>query len=236
MMRFDRFFINPFDDDAYGLDKLAAFTTDHLGRMIAQNNGAQFNTRINATTVAFTALENCVNDDGVKLGLRKARVLLKDTFRENLPKQIGYIEAAIVSFFKDQSSEVLLECFPEGITVFTRCRDDAVNNHLNQLVTALTARSTPNGPMPANTLSDAGGLQSTWLAVYGASETSSANKTATEVEKRAARKALTDELFLNLLFLASLFPGQPEKAADFMRQSLLKNPDSPEEPENGGQP
>lgn len=232
MLRFDRFFINPFDDDGISFDELSAYTTDHLGRLIAQNSGAQFNARINATTVAFTALENCANDDGVKLGLRKARVMLKDQFRTSLPEQLGYIEGAIKSFFKAQAPEVLLECFPEGLTVFSQCRDDAVNNHLARLSSALTARSTPGGgPMPPAALNDANGLLSTWIAIYSASETSSANKAATEAEKRTARKALQLELFRNLLFLASLYPGQPEKAADFMRQSLLENPATPEEPE-----
>ena len=82
--------------------------------------------------------------------------------------------------------------------------------------------------MPPGALGDAGGLLSTWLAVYAASESSSASKAATESEKRAARKALEQKLFLNLLFLASLFPGQPEKTALYTRQSLLRNPDSPE--------
>jgi hypothetical protein len=232
MLRLDRFFINLFDDDDISLDELSAYTTDHLGRMIANNPGALLNTRINATTLAFTALENCANDDGVKLGLRKARVMLKDQFRRSLPEQLGYIQGAIKSFFKAQSPEVLLECFPEGLTVFSQCRDDAVNNHLTELVTALTARSAPTGPMPANALGDAGGLLSTWIAIYSASETSSAHKSSTEVEKRAARKALQLELFLNLLFLAAQFPNQPEKAADFMRQSLLQNPDTPPPPEN----
>lgn len=237
MIRFDRFFINPFDDDSFGIDKLAAYTTDHLGRMIANNAGAQLNTRINATTVAFTALENCVNDDQVKLGLRKARVLLKDTFRENLSKQLGYIEAAIKSHYKAQSDDVLLECFPEGLTAFSQCRDDKLNNHLNTLVTALMARTAPSGTLPPGVLGDASGLLSTWLAIYAASETSSANKTATESEKRTARKALAIELYVNLHFLAGLFPGQPDKAALYMRQSLLQNPDSPEdEPENPAPP
>ena len=228
MLRFDRFFINPFDDDSYGLDKLAAYTTDHLGRMIANNPGAQLDTRINATTVAFTTLENCTNDDGVKLGLRKARVMLKEQFRASLPEQLGYIEAAIRAHYKGGSGDVLLECFPEGLTVFSQCRDDKLNNHLQILVSALEARTVPQGTLPPGALGDAGGLLSTWLAVYAASESSSASKAATESEKRAARKALEQELFLNLLFLASLFPGQPEKAALYTRQSLLRNPDSPE--------
>lgn len=232
MLRFERFFINPFDDDSFGIDKLAAYTTDHLGRMIANNPGAQLNTRINATTVAFTALEGCANDDLTKLGLRKARVMVKDQFRASLPEQVGYIAAAIEAHFKAAAEGHLLECFPQGLTVFSQCRDDAVNNHLMTLINGLSPLTTPLGSMPATALSDASGLHSTWLAIYAASETSSANKTATESEKRTARKALAKELFLNLTFLAGLFPGQPDKAALYMRQSLLENPDTPEEPEN----
>ena len=232
MLRFDRFFINPFDDDSISLAELSAYTTDHLGRMVANNPGALLNGRINATTVAFTTLESCATDDGVKLGLRKARVMIKDQFRTSLSVQLGYIEGAIKSFFKAQSPEVLLECFPEGLTAIAKSRDDGVNNHLMRLVTALTARTVPTGSMPATTLNDASGLLSTWTAIYAASESSSANKTATENEKRAARKNLQFELFTNLLFLAGQFPGETDKATLFMRQSLLENPTrSEEEPE-----
>jgi len=232
MLRFDRFFINPFDDDGISLDELSAYTTDHLGRMIANNLGALLNTRINATTVAFTALELCVDSDQAKLGLRKARVMLKDQYRQSLPGHLEYIEAAIRTTYKTQAAAPVLECFPQGRTVFTTCTDDHLNNHLSTLVTQLTALTTPNGPMPGVPLADASGLLSTWIGLYAASETSTANKTATESEKKTARKALQKELFLNLLFLAQSFPGEDDKAALYTRQSLLEDtPAEEEEPE-----
>ena len=231
MIRFDRFFKNPFDDDGISLDELSTFTIDNLSRMIANNPGAILNARITATTVAFTALEVCTDSDQGKLGLRKARVMLKDQFRQSLPKYLEFIEGAIRGHYKLQSDGPVLECFPGGRTVFTTCVDEHLNNHLSTLVTALTAHSTPNGPMPNGALSDAGGLLSTWLALYGASETSSANKTATEAGKRTARTNLQLELFLNLLFLAQTFPKQPDQAALYMRQSLLEDqPAAEEEP------
>jgi hypothetical protein len=233
MIRFDRFFRNPFDDDGISLDELSAYTTDNLGRMIANNPGAFLNARITATTVAFTALETCVDDDQAKLGLRKARVMLKDQYRTTLPGHLEYIEAAIRATYKGAADAPVLECFPQGRTIFAKCTDDHLNNHLSTLVTQLTALTVPNGPMPNSALGDAGGLQSTWLALYGASESSSANKTATEEGKRTTRTALQLELFRNLLFLALTFPKEPEKAALYMRQSLLEDhPSEEEEPEN----
>lgn len=91
-------------------------------------------------------------------------------------------------------------------------------------------------PLPANVLGDANALLNTLTDIYAASEISSANKTATESEKSTARKALKKELFPTLLFLAAQFPGQPEDAALYMRQTLLENPATPEQPENPGPP
>ena len=221
MINFERFFLNPFDDDGISLDELSNYTIDHLSRMIANNPGALLNARITATTTAFTVLETCVDSDQGKLGLRKARVMLKDQYRKSLPANLEYIEAAIRAHYKTAAAAPVLECFPQGRTVFTTCVDEHLNNHLSTLVNGLTALSVPSGPMPAGALGDASGLLSTWISLYAASETSSANKTATEDGKRTARRALQLELGINLLFLAQNFLRQPEKAALFTRQYLL---------------
>ena len=76
---------NPFDDDGISVDELSAFTTDHLQRLVANNPGALYNTRITATTTAWTVVANCTSGDQTKLGLRKARKMVKDTFRRTLP-------------------------------------------------------------------------------------------------------------------------------------------------------
>ncbi len=228
MIRFDRFFINPFDDDGISLDELSAYTVDNLQRMINNNPGAFLNARINATTVAFTTLESCVDSDQAKLGLRKARVMLKDTFRAGLSKQITKIHAAIVAEY-GAASAVELEAFPYGRKIFQDSTDEHLNNHFNTLVTALTPHVAQMGP---DALADAGGLQSNWTGLYAASTSATGVKNATVEGKKAARKALQHELFLTLLFIASAFPGQPEKAALYMRQSLLEDhPAAEPEPE-----
>ena len=186
--------------------------------MIANNPGALFNGRINATSVALTAVENCTTDDLTKLGLRKARVQAKDTFRTALPEQIAKIHAAVVAKYGVNAPQVT-ECFPQGRVVFGDCRDDKVENHLRALVNGLTPHTADLGPQP---LADAGGLLSTWLAVYAASESSTGAKTSTQEGKRNARLNLQLELFKNVLTLGLNFARQPEKLSLYMRQDLLE--------------
>jgi hypothetical protein len=69
----------------------------------------------------------------------------------------------------------------------------------------------------------AGGLLSTWLAIWGASETAGGAKTATQEQKKTARENLQLELFRNLLHIALNFPRQPEKLPLYMQQSLLED-------------
>ncbi len=218
MIDLHRFFEVPFDETGLGLDRLIAFTTDHLQRLISNNPGALFNGRINATTTALNAVEACTTDDMSKLGLRKARVQVKDTFREVLPEQVAKIFAAVAARYGMSAPEVA-ECFPFGRKIFSDCRDDKVENHLQALINGLTPHTADLGPQP---LADAGGLLSTWLAVYAASESSTGAKTSTQEGKRNARLNLQLELFKNVLTLGLNFARQPEKLSLYMRQDLLE--------------
>lgn len=206
------------------MDELVAFTTDNLQRMVANNLGSLFNARITATTTKLTAVESCLSDDQVKLGLRKGKKLVKDTFRKSLPGNVEKIWAVVVAQYGSSGPEVL-ECFPMGRKVFSDCTDDHVENHLQTLLTAVTAHQ---GDLGAAVVGNAGGLLSSWIAVYNASETSTAAKTTTQEGKKVARENLQLELFFNLLEIAKAFPRQPEKLALYMTQSLLEDPAAPE--------
>lgn len=220
----------PFDDDGISLDELLAFSTDSLQRMIANNPGALFNARITATTTALAVVESCTTDDLTKLGLRKARKMAKDTFRAALPVNIAKIHAAVVAKYGPNAPEVT-EVFPQGRGIFNQCTDDLVENHLQTMLNGVTAHQADLG---APVVGDAAGLLSTWLAIYGASESSTAAKTTTQEGKKAARLALQLELYKNLLTIGLNFPRQPEKLALYMQQSLLEDhPAAPPVPPPG---
>lgn len=217
MRNLSTYFNTPFDDRDISLNELAAYTTDHLERMSANDPGGDLAARIAATSTAMAALDSSFTDDQTKLGLRKARKLAKDNFRKDLPREAGKIVAAAIAFYGDGAPEVL-ELVPQGRTVFSSARDDELENHLDTLVNGVTAHQADLG---APLLTQATDLRDAWLAIYAASEASTGAKTATEEEKRTARRTLQWELYLNVFKLAEMFPRQPEKASLYMQMHLL---------------
>lgn len=233
MITLSRFLNNPFDDPNISMAELMAFSTDHLQRMIANNAGGELTDRITATDAALTLVADCFTDDQTKLGLRKARKQAKDTFRADLPGAVAKIAAAVVAQYGDGSPEVV-ECCPQGRSIFSSCRDDQVQNHLQTLVNGVTAHQADLG---APLVAQATALKDNWMTVYNASEAATGAKTTTQEEKRLARENLQAMLFLNLLKIAQMFPRQPEKLAMYMQQHLLENPQESEpEPEPEPEP
>lgn len=226
MITLNRFLINPFDDPGISLAELLAFSTDHLQRLIANNTGGEFTVRITPTTSALTQVQNCAIDDQTKIGIRKARKQAKDSFREVLPANVAKIMGAVVAHYGPDAPEIA-ECCPEGRTVFSSCRDDQVAQHLQTLVNGVTAHQVDLG---AALVTQATALKTGWTAIYNASETSTGQQTISQEGKKAARENLQLMLFLNLVFIAAMFPRQPEKLGLYMQQSLLEN-DTPSEPE-----
>jgi len=220
MITLSRFLDNPFDDRDISVPELTAFSTDHLHRMIANNDGGTLTTRITATSDALLAVEDGVADDQTKLGLRKARVQLKDDFRKTLPEAMAKVSAAITVKYGVKSA-VETECFPQGRGAFAQMRDDQVTPNLKTLLDGLTAHQTDLG---APLVTEVTNLRNAWISVHKASAEAKGAKTSTQESRAAARETLQLELYLNLLALAAQFPRQPEKLALFMRQALLENP------------
>jgi hypothetical protein len=208
---------NPFDDPAISMAELLAFTSDHLQRMMA-NSLTVLTPRIAATTTALNGVSGTFTDDETKLGLRKARKLAKNHYREALPAAVGKIAVAVEAKFGEGSAE-FVECFPHGRAVFGKCPDDEVANNLQILINGVTAHQPP---LDVQVKTDATALLTGWTAVFTPSETSTGAKTTTQQMKNTARAALQLELFKNLLTLALNFPRQPEQLDLYMQQSLLQ--------------
>jgi len=217
MIDLHRYFLNPFDDPEIGLPGLLAFSTDHLQRMMANNPGGGYSSRIAATSAALQLLESTATEDQTKLGIRKARKRAKLTFRRTLSARLAKLHGAVVARFGAKGAGVA-ECFPLPRTRLVNCADDLMESHLRAVITGMTARQAELG---AAVLADAEALHADWLAVYEASESSSGAKAKAEQGQRAARRALQLELFLNLLALAAQFPRQPERMDLFLQQTLL---------------
>ncbi len=229
MRKLTKFLENPFDDPNISMDELLSFTTDHLGRMIANNPGNELDGRITATTNSLALLQQHATDDLVGLGVRKARNKVKGVFLADLPKKVAKIAAALVAEFGPDAPEVTV-CFPQGRNVFNTATEDQMAGHIQTMINGLEGK-----PALAAALAAANALKTTWASVCGASDSAAGSKTATEQGKRLARENLQLMLFLTLLKLAEMFARQPEKLELYMRQSLLEDhPRGNGETEGGG--
>jgi hypothetical protein len=226
MIKLSRFLDVPFDDPQISANEMGAFSTDSLQRMIANNPGGIFSARITATSNALTVFENSQSSDEIKLGIRKARKMVKKAFRDALPEEAGRLQSIIAAKYGINSPEVT-EAFPLGRTIFSTSTDDSMKSHLQTIVSAIETHVADLGQAA---LDDANALLTSWNAIHAASEAATGAKTTTQQEKQAARDALALELFKNLLLIAQTYPRQPEMLALYMQQSLLEDHPA-EEPE-----
>jgi hypothetical protein len=219
-MDLSRYLENPFDSGKTSVAQLLAFTTDHLQRMVAHDCDGAFTARIAVTSTSLGLVEDGFSDAKAKLGLRRARKQVKEDFHANLAQSVARIGAPVAVKFGDDSAEIT-SCLPHGRPVFSACRDDQVAAHLQTLIDAVTALQPALGPAP---VTDSNNLLAAWTTLYKASEISTTRKTGTPQSNNAARAGLQDVLFINLLEIARMFPGQPENLALYMNQCLLENP------------
>jgi hypothetical protein len=164
-------------------------------------------------------VESCTTDNQIKLSLRKSKKNAKNAFRAALPGNILTIYATVLTHFGPTSPE-MDEIFVSGRGVFGDCADDHLENHLQTTLAGLTAHVAVLG---APVVADATGLLTSWLAIYGASESSTGAATTTQGGKAAARLALQLDLFKNLLTVALNFPTDPSTLTMYMTQSFLED-------------
>ena len=220
MLALVKFVTIPFDD-SIAPPFLLTFAEASLGRIVAHNPGIledKFTDRIAPTRAAITAAEAVVTDSKVKLALQKARIEAKETFRADLPANVAKVYGAVLAVFGPDAPE-MTECFPLGRTVFNTCPDEQLNNHLEQLQTAVAAHA---AALPAATGTLAAGLVAGWASVYSAAGAAKDAKSVNAATRDAAIAALRVELFKNLMTCGLWFPDDTAKAEMLFPQYLLE--------------
>ena len=219
MRKLIRYLDNPFDDPNISLSELLAFTTDHLQRMIANNPDGALDGRIAPTRAALEALSDSASNDQTKLGVRRARKMVKTRFRTSLRAATQRIEGALVAAFGPGAPPVR-EAFPSGRSIFNRCTDDLLASHLRIMNSVIAARAATLSP---EIVALSAGLLDSWAQIHDESESATASKAAAEKTRREARRALQRQLYLNLVKLMERFPSQAKKPPHYTQQYLLKD-------------
>lgn len=208
MLDLPRFGQNPFHDDDISIDEKVDYTVEHLGRMTADPAGGLLNAEIAATATALQGFDTTISSETTKLGIQKARTAAKADFRTALPNEISKLHGAVAAKF-GQNSPTMLEYFPEGREVFSRCNDSLLDNKLTALYEAIQAQETAQpGFFSPETVTLAQDLVSNWAAIFGAASTGRAQYSDQADARRAAGLALSAQLYKNLLKIATIYAGQ----------------------------
>ena len=211
---------SPFDDATITIDQLAAFTTDHLGRLRAQNADGALDDRVAATAAAMQAFDDAYTADMVATARRMGRKQAKRQFRHKLPRETGRLIAIVEAYFGKRSPEIHI-CLPRGRRGLARSTDDMLEENLGALLKGLQSLEATIG---AQWVEMATALRDEWRAIYTESESSTAGQTATADRLRRARRTLQWELYRNLLEIALRYPRQPKKLSLYMMPYLLGKP------------
>lgn len=219
MRKLSKFLENPFDDPGISIAELAAFTTDNIQRMKANNPSGELTVRITATESGLGLVTQRFTADETKLGVRKGSKQDKEAFRKTLPATMARLAIAVAAKYGEKSSQYL-ECLPHGRSIFSTSTDDLLESHLQTFIDGVTAHQADLG---AQVVTDATAVKTGWLAVYAPSEAASGAKAATQEEKKYARENLQLMLYLNLIKFCDMHAREPEKLAMYMTQSLLED-------------
>ena len=209
----------PFADPRISEGNLISYTTDHLERMrAAKLAGNPLAERIEATQAAYDAFQETLNADLVEFGRRKGAKQTKRNFRgKHLRQHLERFEGMLRWTARDLPGNPVLLLFPQGRDAVTQMTDDLLKIELKRI--ADTLRDTEPA-LPPEVVAEADALLADWLEIYDRSEKSTATKKKTEEDKRATRKTLSWELYLNILEIARLFPNDKRAIERFSVQSL----------------
>ena len=202
------------------------YTTAHLVALVTSPPSAEFAERVALTTTAANALNAGMADTGSKLATQKMQTEIKKAFRGSLPGETLVVFGGLVAAV-GPDSPIIIECFPMGRSIFTKCKEGEVDDYLQILVTGLGKHTTE---VPASVRTKASSLLTTWNGIYEAASTAKGTKKTTSLSRQELRAALEAELFTNLLMLAILFPNDEVKAAQYCPKYLLETRAAPETP------
>lgn len=108
--------------------------------------------------------------------------------------------------------------FPKGSFAITLATDDNLKSELKALAGKLRSLG---DAIPPEIAQEADDLLAEWLVIYENSEQSTAAKQKSVADKRASRKVLAWELYLNILEIVRLFPNDKRAIERYSVQSLL---------------
>lgn len=223
-MRIAGFFENGFAGRNISSGELLIFAEDHLGRMRSQNDSGatarKFTELIAATQPLFGAFSAAHATENSEGATQQGKTLTKNAAFAAFKALVRLREVRVASEL-GRPGPGYENFFPHGLKEYNRATMETAETLMDRMVAASEKFRAEVGAEMAVEFADAR------TAFLNARRAQLAQKGAVSVAaaaRKAARKALEVQLMKNVLTIALLFVGQPERAQDFFTQAHLRDP------------
>ncbi|MBS0659502.1 MAG: hypothetical protein JSR82_14770 [Verrucomicrobia bacterium] len=229
MIEISRYFAIPFSSSEISAEELRNFTEDHLARLGALGadspRKAVAERLRNAGQSAFAAFDDALTERAKALAAQEGGTLGKDDVVRLFKTTIRQREGRIRDVF-GKDSAAYKEFFPRGLTEYTQVTVGRVQTLLDRVTAAGEKHAAQLG---AELATEFKRLSDGFRAARGGQTDATGIVAGARSKVAATRTALERQLTVHLLTLALEHLGEPERAADYFRQSLLEDPARQEE-------
>lgn len=230
-MDLKRYFDNNFDDREISDDELKTFAEDHLRRLANNNQNDQFGPLLTATTTAYTDFFGDISDEATHTAVREGLTLrVNETFQAFMAL-VRRREGAVRSQYGKDSAEYE-EFFPQGLTEYTVADMGNAERLMNRFVDTADAHKTELGQAFHDEFV---ALRDAFTTARQAQLGKKSAVSGAKSDAKAARKVLTKQLMVNLLTIAAKNVGEPDKAAVYFDQSIIRPAQTKKTGDDAGQ-
>ncbi|WP_353567806.1 hypothetical protein [Haloferula sargassicola] len=227
MIDLNRFFNNPFTDRAISNTELQKFAEDHLAKLAAANDEGIWDALLTDGSAAYEAYFGGLTDASLRMALQKAATQTMNSRWAEFVKWMTTRGEARVKDRAEKPSAVYTEFFPLGLSEYHSATVPQGQTLVNR---AKASAATHAALLGADFKAKVDELADGYLSAREVQMERKGGRADGRGDRDAAKAALQDRLFVNLLTLA-MATKDPAKCAIFFDQSLLENPTAAGEPE-----
>ena len=218
MRNLENYFEPPFESIKVGKEKITEFFDDHANALIQQSSGnATLAALVTPTNTALSDLKLSLGDTSVNVAEQKSKTLTVDQCIDLFVSKAKEFEASVRDKF-GKLSPVYQEFYPQGMKPFNNISKASIESLMIQIKSAFFNHKVELGEAKSDELQN---IYDIYVHARGSQEQKKSETKGSRLSWDDSFEAMKRQAFVNLLTIASIYPGEPERAKLFFNQSII---------------
>ena len=209
---------NPFENSRISDITFDKFTKAHIERLRSHTDNTVIAGFLSATEPLYKSFHEIITRESGKGADKKGETLTSQLIMDEIKKFVRRKEGVLADALDDRSPEYLA-FFPQGLSEYNKAGKDKINILLERFINAATKQSDKLGP---DLISQATLLLERYNKARDLQLKGKGSVSGVSRESEEKRKALSLQLFLNLLDLLRLHATEPHTVKMYYDLSLVK--------------